>query len=926
MNTDNWPRVKEVLHEALEIEPADRPRFLNELGLSPEIRSEVESLLSMEHGAAAMMDGSAVEFSKDFIDGADGGMVGKRIGAYRINGELGHGGMGAVYLAERADGKFEQKVALKLLRREMNTGALRRHFEQEREILASLDHPNIARLLNAGTTDEGIPFIAMEFVDGLPIDEYSNVNEIGLKARLELFRVVCSAVEFAHRNLVVHRDLKPSNILVTNDGIPKLLDFGISKILSKEFDSADSATITRMGVMTPSYASPEQLKRSSVTTLSDVYSLGVILYELLSGNRPFGSSESDIREIYNAVLENDPVPPSDMLAMKTRQFGMLASAPTVVRPDDAGLVDQARTNPGLGRHTGPGRFVLSSNTIRGDLDNIVLKALRKEPERRYGSVASFSEDIERYLKGLPVNARPNTLSYRATKFVARNRLRVGGAAILTTAMAGGVAATVWQGRIATAEKAKAERRFNDVRSLANSFLFEFGPMIENIPGTTAAQELLVKRALEYLDRLASESENDPGLQRELASAYEKVGDVQGNPYSPNIGDVKGALLSYEKSRSIRASMFERTPEDLQLAGELATIHKLIADVDSHGGDYDKAVGNYDKALEIREMIVARSPQDFAARAKLAEVLRSRGLIPFFEGDNKKAIEYYSRARDILEVLHREDPANLAIEHEFAFIFVSIGEAQGWDGELKLAGENLQKGLDMLLSVAGRAPDDRKVNRSLMLAYNKRAENHVDVEEFRKGVELYSKGVEIAERLYRADQKSFQAKRDVAMGYKKLAQALDSAGESKRSLEMLTRSMNTFNELSSADTNNAEALYDVANTRFSVGETYLSLKDFDSALEAFRTANDEFGKVLSINPENIYAVRMSTFNLERMGRAYQALAAKRDRTAMLNNALENFRAAHANLNKMKADGNLGDIDLPAIAETEGKIKAIESLLR
>lgn len=272
MQTKQWNKVKELLDQVLELEVSERQNFLNNCGADEEIRAEIESLIAFEDDAENLMNLSAVEFSKDFFaeDESHNSLLGQNIGVYRIIRELGMGGMGAVYLAERNDGKFEQKVALKLLKREVNTSTIRRRFQIERKILASLEHPNIARLLDAGTTDDKAPFIAMEYIEGIPIDEYCNKNNLGLNERLSLFQQVCAAVNFAHRNLVVHRDLKPSNILVTKDGIPKLLDFGISKILSKEFDEIDSATVTRMGAMTPSYASPEQMQRESVTTSTDI--------------------------------------------------------------------------------------------------------------------------------------------------------------------------------------------------------------------------------------------------------------------------------------------------------------------------------------------------------------------------------------------------------------------------------------------------------------------------------------------------------------------------------------------------------------------------------------------------------------------------------------------------------------------------------
>ena len=252
MEADNWKEVSEILSDCLEIETSERQKYLNELNISSEIRDEVKSLLAFETEAEDLMHLSAVEFSKDFFDEDEKNvLIGQNFGVYKVVGELGYGGMGAVYLAERSDGKFNQKVALKLLKREMNTAALRRRFQQEREILASLEHPNIARLLDAGTTDDKIPYIAMEYVEGLPIDDFCNKHNLDLNERLDLFRKVCAAVDFAHRNLIVHRDLKPSNILVTDDGMPKLLDFGISKILSAEFEQLNSATVTKMGVMTP---------------------------------------------------------------------------------------------------------------------------------------------------------------------------------------------------------------------------------------------------------------------------------------------------------------------------------------------------------------------------------------------------------------------------------------------------------------------------------------------------------------------------------------------------------------------------------------------------------------------------------------------------------------------------------------------------
>jgi len=910
----DWSKVKEVLNELLAIAPSERTDYLDRADLTPEVRAEVESLVELETDSDSMFEASAVELARDFVD-APGALAGSLVGPYRIVSELGYGGMGAVFLAERADGKFEQRAAVKLLKRELNTNALRRHFDREREILASLEHPNIARLLDAGTTDDGIPFIAMEYVDGSPIDEYCARHQLDLTARLQLFKTVCTTVEFAHRNLVVHRDLKPSNIMVTHDGMPKLLDFGISKILTDGYEGSDAATITQMGVMTPSYASPEQLRRESVTTLSDVYSLGVILFELLSGRRPFEAEEGDLRAIYSAVLEQEPAAPSSLAntARRTDPFQ---------RPEyrsGEAATEKLGTDFSRVRRTGQPVFQLSPQTLKGDRDNIVLKALRKEPERRYASAGAFAEDIERHLQGLPVTARPNTLSYRTSKFVGRHKFGVGAGLLLALAILAGVVATLWQSQVARVERARAEKRFNDVRALANSFLFEFAPLIERLPGSTPARELLVKRALEYLDRLASESSDDPSLIRELASAYEKVGDVQGNPYKPNVGDVTGAMASYEKSRQMREALIERGLGDPKLEGELAGLYKSIGDIESESADYSKAMGWHMKTLEIFERL-AVTDQSLETRKALAMALRTVGITWFYDNNNLKAIEYYEKSRDIFAGLATENPGDDKIASEYAYSHTIIGEAQGWEGQLEAAAVNLQRGLEMTEPIAARNPNDQEFQRDLILTLNKRAENLEDLEKPDESVALYQKSLAIARRNYDADPHSQRAKRDVAMGAKKLAQALTSAKRPKDALEDFDVALKFFVEAREADKSNKGAAYDVANARFAKGELYVSLKDWSTAIKTFEKAKGEFEAALAANPGDSYTRRMSSLNLHRIGLCYSELPRS---AANVETARLHLAAALESLNKMKTDGVLGPGDLPLLEEIPALIAKLGS---
>lgn len=545
MHSENWKKVKALLGEALEVDARERQAFLQNSGETQQVIAEVESLLEFEDASNRMMNLAAVEFSKEFFDGnVENPHIGRQIGNYKIIGELGQGGMGAVYQATRADGKFEQKVALKLLKREMNTAALRRRFQHEREILATLEHPNIARLLDAGTTDDGIPFIAMEYIEGLPIDEYCERQRLDLNKRLDLFRKVCAAVDFAHRNLVVHRDLKPSNILVTEDGTPKLLDFGISKILSPEFENTDSATVTKLGVMTPGYASPEQLQGKSVTTATDIYSLGVILYELLSGRRPFEARNGDWQEVYQSVIEKEPPRPSSVVS----------------RPV---FVDKKETSENRLSKTESKTVPVNAKALSGDLDNIILKSLRKEPERRYSSAENFAEDIHRHQRGLPVAARPNTFFYRAEKFFQRNRISVTVGVLLLLAIAFGIIATLWQSRIAQAERdrarleaeksAKINSFLQNVLTLSNPLLFSENPD-SKLKATIA--EAIDKAAVTIESELAGQPEIQAEIHYTLGKTY--LGQ----------GQYEKAKAQLEKARE---KFLQVTPEDLSKVMQIKAI-------------------------------------------------------------------------------------------------------------------------------------------------------------------------------------------------------------------------------------------------------------------------------------------------------------------------------------------------------------------
>ena len=429
MTPERWQQVKELLAAVLEQAPDRRSAFLDgSINGDEVLRAEVESLLAHEETGDSMVESSRIssqislaraisgEFlseqsghSDELSEDEDINRI-RRVGPYKTVRELGRGGVGWVLLAERDDDEYRQRVAIKLIRRGMDTDFVVRRFRNERQILAALDHPNIGRLIDGGTTENDRPYLVMEYVEGLPIDVYCDQHRLSAEGRLKLFRQVCAAVHYAHQHLVIHRDIKPSNVLVTKEGVPKLLDFGIAKLLTPALAAQTlDPTLTAMRLLTPAYASPEQVKGTPITAASDVYSLGVLLYELLTGHKPYRVKAS--YEIAHAVLEEEPTRPSTVIDLTEETVPTDGALALTVTPNS---VSKAR-------ETTPERL---RKRLRGDLDNILLMALRKDPKKRYASVELFSEDIRRHLVRLPVTARGDSLLYRTNKFIHRSRVGV----------------------------------------------------------------------------------------------------------------------------------------------------------------------------------------------------------------------------------------------------------------------------------------------------------------------------------------------------------------------------------------------------------------------------------------------------------------------------------------------------------------------
>jgi eukaryotic-like serine/threonine-protein kinase len=531
---ERWSRIKQLFADVSELPEGERRAWLaREAGDDPSVIAEVESLLDWNDRPDPFRDSAPQELYAEIFTPAATSRAGERIGAYRIEELVGTGGMGDVYKAMRDDDVYHAEVAIKIMRSDVcNPGAAQR-FRAERQILAALDHRNIARLLDGGTTPNGLPYVVMELVDGEPIDAYCKAHELATRERVKLFLQVCAAVAYAHQRLVVHRDLKPNNILVTEDGSVKLLDFGIAKLLENDSPTVPRADLTamHMGMMTLDYASPEQVSGGTITTVSDVYSLGVVLYWLLTGQSPYSARGSEAQRVAEIIGDTTPRRPS---LVKTEEHAY--------RGD-----------------------------IDADLDSILLMALRKEPHKRYGTVEQLATDLRNYLAGLPVAARRGSFGYHLTKFARRHKAEIALAAAVVVALVGGLFFTIREARIANEQRRVAQLHFDSVRKLANR-LFDFHDDIAQLPNSTKARERLVTTALEYLDALNKQSSADLSLQEELGVAYRKVGDIQGGPGKGNTGDTRAALVSYAKSIALLERVYAAHPNNQRVGAALAAAY------------------------------------------------------------------------------------------------------------------------------------------------------------------------------------------------------------------------------------------------------------------------------------------------------------------------------------------------------------------
>ena len=799
MTPERWAQIKQAMQAALDLPEANRRAFLESACAGDAaLRAEVESLLAAHNQASGFLDVAASP-----PEPPDPGYLaaGTRLGPYVLVQSIGEGGMGMVYQALRED--ISKLVAIKVVKRGIESEFLLSRFANERQILAHFDHPYITKFLDSGLTGDGRPYFVMEFVAGQQIDVYCDDRHLGTRPRLELFLKVCAGVEYAHRNLVVHRDLKPRNILVTPEGDPKLLDFGIAKILEEDpVTGTLHATVTVLRMMTPAYASPEQARGEPVSTSSDVYSLGVLLYELLTGHAPYRLAGRTPHEAAELICHAEPTLPS-----------------TVVRrtePADAATGSEAVTPESISaaRDAGPARLVRS---LSGDLDNIVLKALQKKPEQRYRSVEQLAEDIRRHLDGRPVLARAATWRYRAGKFVGRHTAGVIAASLVALSLVGGVAATLREAHVANLQRTRAERRFQDVRNLANSLMFEVYDAIQTLPGSIGARELLVKRARQYLDSLSAESAEDPGLKRELAGAYEKLGDVQGGYRSANLGDTASAIDSYRKALALRESVERAAPPDVQLQRDLLRNHGKLSDVLLYSGNPAEALVHSRKLLAMAEALAARDPGNAQDQANLASAYVDAGWKLAGNGDWQSGLATLRKSVTLWEALARAKPGDASVKRRLAIAYdrTSVALATYSDAlgealallrkEVPLAAE--LAAADPLNAPARRLAAYARVNLGMVLAQQGGAAQ--------AGAE-FAQALGVFESLAAADPRDVQYRLDVIDAWGLAANAAIETGDTAGAIARLQKTLELLQDLPAGP----EQAADLATDQFRMGKAHL----------------------------------------------------------------------------------------------------------
>ncbi|WP_457355468.1 protein kinase domain-containing protein [Roseateles sp. P5_D6] len=763
MEAELWQRAKAVVADAMERPASERKAFVRHASAGDStLMREVEDLLEAAGVVASPLDAPPAEFMLEALEQrATGTWVGRTLGAYRLVSLIARGGMGEVYLGERADGQYEQQVAVKVMRADADQAVALEPFWAERRILASLDHPNLAKLIDAGVTGDGAPWFVMELVQGDAIDTYCDDRGLGVEDRLRLFVTVCQVVGYLHGRGVVHRDLKPSNIHVRGDGTVKLLDFGIAEQLHPaQADNQHTDGIYR--ILTPEYASPEQLRGEPVTPASDVFSLGVVLYRLLARTSPYARGVGDISP-GQAILEDDPPWPS--------------------RAVDASLTGASTLR----------------RQLRGGLDAVVMKALHKSPAQRYANAAELADDLSRHLQGLAVQARPHARRYRIGLFLRRHRVALS-ASLLVLVAASTVAA--YEAYEARRQKARAEQHFADVRKLATLMLRDLQKAIAPLPGGTAARRMVVQNALDSLRHLSAEAAGDAELQIELAGGYRNIGDIQGRPYSANLGDPKSARDSYDRGIALVKNLVGNPrvaePSQAHAAATLAQLYQRKGTLLASQDDDAAAESLVAQGVELMDTLAAHGQLDpelqtvhAAMHSQLAQVQRFVDKVePFFKS--------LATARRLYLAILASRPGDETATSGLATTYLEEGtyyfERDEEAATVQLAIAAFRRALELQGPVVQRHGDDARLQRNFAAHHANLAAALMRAKQPRDAANAYRQAVQILSELSGRDPSNAQLRAEVAIVTGSMSKALLANGDAAAAVAAAQRAVEGYNSL------------------------------------------------------------------------------------------------------------------------------------
>jgi tetratricopeptide (TPR) repeat protein/predicted Ser/Thr protein kinase len=780
-------QAEDLFHRALAISPQERPARLKEWCRgNPKLLDDVLSLLTgyeRSEGIAAFAATTAAD-----------PWIGRRVGPYQIERLLGSGGTGAVYFASRNDGEFRMQVAVKVLANRVTGAATLDRFELERQILASLNHPHIARLIDGGVTSAGEAYLVMEYVEGEPLDAWAARRRPDLRELLGVFLLVCGAVEHAHRNLILHRDLKPGNILVNTEGQPKVLDFGNAKLLDAD-SPEERRRLTQLGfrAFTPEFAAPEQILGGTVSAACDVYSLGVVLYGLVAGKPPYVFRTWSSAEFVEVLRDFDPQP------------------------------------PGAG----------------ADIDAIVMKALRKEPERRYPTIAAFAADLRAFLQARPVSAREWTVGYRARKFLRRRRNAMVAAGLVAALLLAGVSATAWQARRARAEERRAYAQFRTARELVRGLLFDTFNAVQELPGSLDVQRALVTESTLYVDRLWSDSPQDPDAAMDAVEAYLRLGNLQGNPYSDNLSEPDAALRTLQKAGQAAATLAAARPGD-------ARVQRLVA---------------------------------------LTE--QSLGEVYFGRHEVASAVEHMEKSEALFAKLASSRAASASLLLEAASVCGTLGDAvsgsNGGTGDVARAQALFQRQQALQHRALALEPANERAGRGLAVAGMKLA-NLLSEARPSEAVRLLNGALQQLAGLPEAARRSMSNLRLEAMIRTRLAGTLPGLGDYDGGAEHAFQAVRLYESAAAIAPDNARSKTDLLNAWYYYAESLdyrgaetRRTNDLEQALKSYRAALELCRSLLDAAPDNtLWKSRAAELQF-RIGRLSLALRDTVGAEAALRNA-------------------------------------------